>query len=114
MYEVRRGDVCLIDLGAPQGCIQGGLRPAIVVQNDIGNQYSPTVLVAPVTSQLRKANIPTHVFLPHGSGGLKSDSLVLLEQIQTINKNQIVRTIGALDQKQIIHIDNAIKVSLAL
>lgn len=110
---MNRGDICLVDFGMTQGSIQGGHRPAVVVQNNVGNQYSPTVLVVPLTSNTNKTNIPTHVYIPKGCGGLKTNSLALAEQIQTVNKTQITRTLGNLGA-YINNVEAAIKVSLAL
>lgn len=113
MIDVHRGDVCLVNLTSTVGSVQGGFRPVVVVQNETGNHYSPTVLVVPLTSQHKKS-LPTHVFLPVGSGNLKIDSTALTEQIQTIDKNQIERTVGTLSSNYIEAINNAIRISLAL
>ena len=104
----------MVNFGSPNGCAQAGMRPAVVIQNDVGNQYSPTVIVAPMTSRMSKANIPTHVLISEGDGGIKMDSLVLAEQITLINKFQIERTLGKLSSQSLNRIDRAIKVSLAL
>lgn len=114
MESINRGDICLVDFGTTNGCVQGGLRPAIVIQNNIGNHFSPTILVVPLTSRLNKSNLPTHVFIPSGNGGLKTNSLALAEQIQTVNKTQISKIIGYLNSILINKIEHAIKVSLAL
>lgn len=113
MIDIHRGDVCLVNLTSTVGSVQGGYRPVVVVQNDTGNHYSPTVLVVPLTSQHKKP-LPTHVFIPIGIGNLKTDSTALTEQIQTVDKNQIERVVGTLSNKYIEAIDNAIRVSLAL
>ena len=110
---MNRGDICLVDFGATQGNVQGGYRPAIIVQNDVGNYYSPTVLVVPITSNTRKNNLPTHVYIPEGCGGLRTNSLALAEQIQTVNKTQIYKVVGNLGS-YLAKIDDAIKISLAL
>lgn len=114
MESINRGDICLVDFGTANGCVQGGLRPAIVIQNNIGNHFSPTILVVPLTSRLNKSYLPTHVFIPSGNGGLKTNSLALTEQIQTVNKTQISKIIGFLNSIIINKIEHAIKVSLAL
>lgn len=113
MKSINRGDICLVDFGTANGCVQGGLRPAIVVQNNVGNHFSPTVLVVPLTSNLNKPNIPTHVLIPVGSG-LRTNSLALAEQIQTVNKTQISKIIGFLNSILIDEIEHAIRISLAL
>ena len=115
MLDIKRGDVCLVDFGNQIGSIQRGLRPAIVVQNDKGNKYSPVSLVVPMTSRIdSKSRLPTHVYVERGKGGIKTDSLVLAEQIQTVNKSQISRVIGKLALNDICKIDHAILLSLGL
>ena len=113
MIDIHRGDVCLVNLTSTVGSVQGGFRPVVVVQNETGNHYSPTVLVVPLTSKYKKP-LPTHVYLPIGSGNLKVDSTALTEQVQTIDKNQIERVVGTLSSNHIEAIDNAIRISLAL
>ena len=102
--EVKRGDVFLVNFGATFGSVQGGMRPAVIVQNDVGNAHSPTVTVVPITSAMKKKHMPTHVMLNRGEGGVMYDSMILAEQICTINKTQLDRKLGAIRsglQKQV-------------
>ena len=110
---INRGDVCLVHFNGI-GSEQGGYRPAVVVQNNMGNRYSKTVLVMPITSKLNKTNLPTHVLLPAGEGGLKFDSLALAEQIHTVDKARIGNIIGTLSDGIVEYINRAVRISLAL
>mgnify|MGYP000856589148 CR=1 FL=1 len=96
------------------GHVQGGFRPVIVVQNDIGNKYSPTVIAAAITSQRDKSKLPTHIELPAENCGLQKNSIVLLEQIRTIDKKRLKEKMGALDSESMSLIDNALSVSFGL
>ena len=104
----------MVDLSPVIGSEQGGIRPAVVVQNDIGNKYSPTVIIGAITSKLSKAKIPTHVELSASAYGLPKDSVVLLEQLRTIDKMRLKEKIGSLDYKKMQAVDNAIILSLGL
>ena len=109
-----RGDIYLVDLGKPIGSVQGGCRPAVVIQNDIGNQYGPTLIVAPITSRIwKKAEQPTHCRLDKMEC-LSDSSMVLLEQITTIDKSLIRKYLGKFDKSQMNKIDYCIKISLGL
>lgn len=112
--DIRRGDLVIADLSPVVGSEQGGQRPVLVVQNDIGNRYSPTVIVAAVTSQIEKSKLPTHVELKAGSFGLLRNSVVLLEQVRTIDKRRIQQKLGRLDAATMQSVDEALAVSLGL
>ncbi len=111
---VRRGDIYYADLSPVVGSEQGGIRPVLIVQNDIGNKYSPTVIAAAITSQKDKANLPTHIPIQATSCGLNRDSVVLLEQVRTIDKRRLKEKMGKLDRKSMNYINNAISVSFGL
>ena len=95
--EVNRGDIYYADLSPVVGSEQGGVRPVLVVQNDVGNKYSPTVIIAAITSQLSKAKLPTHIELNKDKYNLAKDSVVLLEQIRTLDKRRLREKIGSID-----------------
>ncbi|MEE0797855.1 MAG: type II toxin-antitoxin system PemK/MazF family toxin [Anaerovoracaceae bacterium] len=111
---VKKGDLFFADLSPVVGSEQGGVRPVLVVQNDVGNKYSPTVIVAAVTSQTGKAKLPTHVQLQATQGGLSRDSVVLLEQLRTIDKQRLKEKIGALSENQLPDVEKALEVSLGI
>ena len=112
---VRRGDMFYADLSPVVGSEQGGVRPVLVIQNDTGNKYSPTVIVSAITSQLNKNRLPTHIELDSQEFGLKSDSVVLAEQIRTIDKSRLKEKIGHIDDNRIMNrINNALGVSFGL
>lgn len=111
---VRRGDIFYADLNPVVGSEQGGIRPVLVVQNDIGNKYSPTVIIAAITSQIDKAKLPTHVELKSADYGLEKDSVILLEQLRTLDKRRLKEKITILDQDIMGKIDEALKISLGL
>ena len=111
--EVKRGDLYFADLSPVIGSEQGGVRPILVVQNDIGNKYSPTIIAAAVTSKLDKSRLPTHIELPK-SVGLNKDSVVLLEQIRTIDKRRLKDKIGELPNGLMKKVNNAILVSFGI
>lgn len=94
---VRRGDIYYADLSPVVGSEQGGIRPVLIVQNDVGNRFSPTVIVAAITSQMDKARLPTHIRLQTTAGGLQRESIVLLEQIRTLDKRRLKEYMGRLD-----------------
>lgn len=114
--EVKRSNIYLADLGSDGklGSEQKGTRPVIVLQNDIGNKYSPTVIVAIITSKLNKRNLPTQTLLPKGCGNILQDSLVLTEQTLTIDKSRLIKYIGTVDSNIMNYIDKAVAVSLEL
>ena len=111
---VRRGDIFYADLNPVIGSEQGGIRPVLVVQNDVGNKYSPTVIIAAITSQIDKAKLPTHVELESEEYGLEKDSVILLEQLRTIDKRRLKEKITLLDNDIMIKVDEAVKISLGL
>ena len=111
---VKRGDIYYADLSPVVGSEQGGVRPVLIVQNDIGNKYSPTVIAAAITSQKTKSNLPTHIELPARSTGLQKDSIVLLEQIRTIDKHRLKEKMGKLDDNSMEMVDEAIGISFGL
>lgn len=116
MPDIRRGDVFYACLGLVTGSEQGGVRPVLIIQNDIGNKYSPTVIVAPITSSLKeKANLPTHAFIPVLEGtGLTAISIVLLEQIRTIDKTRLLNRIGCLDADIMDSVNTSICISVGI
>ena len=111
---VKRGDIYYADLSPVVGSEQGGTRPVLIVQNDTGNRHSPTVIAAAITSQTGKARLPTHINIPGGSVGLSKDSVILLEQIRTIDKKRLREHMGHLDENQMMMVDDAIAVSFGL
>ena len=111
---VKRGDIYYADLSPVVGSEQGGLRPVLIVQNDTGNRHSPTVIAAAITSQINKAKLPTHIELEGKSYGLSKDSVVLLEQIRTIDKRRLRERMGKLDAGLMNKVDSAIAVSFGL
>ncbi|MGI5984921.1 MAG: type II toxin-antitoxin system PemK/MazF family toxin [Clostridiales bacterium] len=114
MSTVRRGDIYYADLSPVVGSEQGGMRPVLIVQNDTGNKHSPTVIAAAITSQVGKARLPTHIELSGQSCGLSRDSVILLEQIRTIDKSRLRERMGRLDDPLMNEVDNAIAVSFGL
>ena len=112
--KIKRGQIWYADLSPVVGSEQGGFRPVLMLQNDIGNKYAPTVIVAIITSRNTKAKIPTHYWLDKGQGGLVCDSMVELEQIRTLDKKRLKQFMGTIDQEQMKEIDKKIKISLAL
>ncbi len=111
---IRRGDIFFADLSPVVGSEQGGTRPVLVLQNDIGNQYSPTTIVAAITSQISKAKLPTHVEVNAKSSGLEKDSVILLEQIRTIDKSRLKEKITSLNEELMGKVAQAIEISLGL
>lgn len=113
--DIRRGDVVWGDLGVPVDNVQGGIRPVIIVQNDVGNRFSPTTLAVPVTSSKTKKYLPTHVAIKaEPSNGLSLDSLVLTEQHFTISKRNIYEKLGTLSSEQLARVNVALAVSMGL
>ncbi len=111
---VKRGELYYADLSPVVGSEQGGIRPVLVVQNDIGNKYSPTVIAAAITSKLNKAKLPTHIELSSKEYGLEKDSVVLLEQIRTIDKTRLKEKIGELSDSKMIQVNKAMMISLGV
>ena len=111
---VRRGDIFYADLSPVVGSEQGGTRPVLIVQNDTGNRHSPTVIAAAITSQTGKARLPTHINIAGGSVGLSKDSVILLEQVRTIDKRRLREHMGQLDDDHMELVNEAIAVSLGL
>ncbi len=114
MNQVKRGDIYFADLSPVVGSEQGGMRPVLIVQNNTGNRHSPTVIAAAITSQLGKARLPTHIELTGSSCGLSRDSVILLEQIRTIDKSRLRERMGRLDDDTMRRVNNAISVSFGL
>ncbi len=112
--NVKRGEIYYADLSPVIGSEQGGIRPVLIVQNDIGNRYSPTVIAAAITSQKEKTKLPTHIEIESVGCGLSKDSIVLLEQIRTIDKKRLKERMGMLDNNSMYRIDNALSVSFGL
>ncbi|QAT41264.1 type II toxin-antitoxin system PemK/MazF family toxin [Clostridium sp. JN-9] len=111
---MKRGDIFYADLSPVVGSEQGGVRPVIIIQNDIGNRYSPTVIVAAITSQINKAKLPTHVEISSEEYGLNKDSVVLLEQIRTLDKKRLKDKIGHMTVEDMKKVDEALLISIGL
>ncbi|MBR6726741.1 MAG: type II toxin-antitoxin system PemK/MazF family toxin [Clostridia bacterium] len=112
--SVKRGDIYYADLSPVVGSEQGGMRPVLIIQNDVGNKYSPTVIVAAITSRMSKTKLPTHIDVHADRSGVARDSVVLLEQLRTLDKRRLKEKMGHLDEQVMRSIDNAIAVSLGL
>ena len=111
---VKRGDIYYADLSPVVGSEQGGMRPVLIIQNDVGNKYSPTVIVAAITSRMSKTKLPTHIDVYADRAGVARDSVVLLEQLRTLDKRRLKEKMGHLDEQVMHSIDTAIAVSLGL
>ena len=111
---IRRGDIFYADLRPVVGSEQGGVRPVLIIQNDVGNKHSPTVICAAITSQMHKAKLPTHVELKCKEYALAKDSVVLLEQLRTIDKKRLKDKVCHLDNNILLKIDKALEISLEL
>ncbi|MGF7184279.1 mRNA interferase MazF [Desulfitispora alkaliphila] len=111
---IKRGDVFYAQLNPVVGSEQGGLRPVLIVQNNIGNQYSPTTIVSAITSQISKAKLPTHIELKAHESGLEKDSVILTEQIRTIDKSRLTEKITTLNEETIKRVDKALEISLGV
>ena len=111
---IKRGDIYYADLSPVIGSEQGGVRPVLIVQNDIGNKYSPTVIAAAITSRQSKTDLPTHIEVKAIDCGLAKDSVVLLEQVRTIDKRRLKEKMGALQSSDMNKINNAISISMGL
>lgn len=114
MVIVKRGDIYYADLSPVIGSEQGGIRPVLIVQNDVGNKYSPTVIAAAITSQINKAKMPTHIELAAKEYGLNKDSVILLEQVRTIDKRRLREKIGCLDEPLMSTVNDALMISFGL
>ena len=112
--NIKRGDIFYADLSPVVGSEQGGIRPVLIVQNDVGNKYSPTVIAAAITSQQFKTKMPTHRCVNASVCGLSKDSVVLLEQIRTLDKKRLKEKMGNLPETDMDRIDNALSVSIGL
>ncbi|HEY8463781.1 MAG TPA: type II toxin-antitoxin system PemK/MazF family toxin [Bacillota bacterium] len=111
---VRRGDIFYANLNPVLGSEQGGQRPVLIIQNDVGNMYSPTTIVAAITSRIKRAKLPTHIELNAAHANLEKDSVVLLEQLRTIDKQRLMEKITHLDEETMAKVDRAIETSLGL
>ncbi len=111
---IRRGDIFYADLSPVVGSEQGGVRPVLIIQNDIGNKYSPTVIIAAITSQINKAKLPTHIEIDAKQYGLPKDSVILLEQVRTIDKRRFIEKICKLDDEMMRKVNEGLMVSLGL
>lgn len=111
---VKRGDIFYADLSPVVGSEQGGTRPVLVIQNDVGNKFSPTVIVAAITSQINKAKMPTHIEISANDFGLAKDSVILLEQIRTIDKRRLKEKIGKLNDDLLTQVDEALGISFGI
>lgn len=112
--NVRRGDIYYADLSPVIGSEQGGIRPVLIVQNDVGNKYSPTVIAAAITSRIGKSKLPTHIEVYAQQYGLARDSVILLEQIRTLDKKRLKEKMGHLDEDVMNQVNDAITVSFGL
>lgn len=112
--SIKKGDLYFADLSPVMGSEQGGVRPVLVVQNDVGNKFSPTIIVAAVTSKKNKADLPTHVEIDAGGNGLSKNSIVLLEQLRTIDKRRLKERIGTIDKNRLPEVNEALSVSLGI
>ncbi len=112
--NIKRGDIFYADLSPVIGSEQGGLRPVLIVQNDVGNKYSPTVIAAAITSKMSKTKLPTHIDVPGEDAGLSKDSIILLEQIRTIDKKRLKEKMGHLSDETMSSVNSAIEVSFGL
>ena len=112
--SVHRGEIYYADLSPVVGSEQGGIRPVLIVQNDVGNRHSPTVIAAAITSRRDKARLPTHITVNSGTSGLAKDSIILLEQIRTLDKRRLRERMGELDTASMDKVDSALSVSFGL
>lgn len=112
--KVKRGDIYYADLSPVTGSEQGGLRPVLIVQNDVGNKFSPTVIAAAITSQINKAKLPTHIEITATEHGVTKDSVVLMEQVRTIDKKRLREHVGQLNEVLMKQVDEAILISFGL
>ncbi|MBO4407071.1 MAG: type II toxin-antitoxin system PemK/MazF family toxin [Clostridia bacterium] len=111
---VKRGEIYYADLSPVVGSEQGGVRPVLIIQNDVGNRFSPTVIAAAITSRTGKTRLPTHIDLAARVYGLQRDSVVLLEQVRTLDKERLLERMGRVDEERMAEVDNALRVSFGL
>lgn len=111
---MKRGEIYFADLSPAIGSEQGGVRPVLIIQNDVGNRYGPTVIAAAITSRMGKTRIPTHIFLPAGESGLPKDSVVLLEQVRTIDKSRLRKLVGRLSEDMMRQVESALAISFGM
>lgn len=111
---IKRGEIYYADLSPVVGSEQGGVRPVLIVQNDIGNKYSPTVIAAAITSRKYKTDLPTHISLDAAGSGLSKDSIILLEQVRTIDKSRLKERMGSLSESAMNEVNHALSVSFGL
>lgn len=114
MLTIKRGDIYYADLSPVIGSEQGGIRPVLIIQNDVGNKYSPTVIAAAITSKLNKSRLPTHIEVDAREYGLAKDSIILLEQIRTLDKQRLKERMGHLNENKMIDVNKALFVSFGL
>ena len=112
--DIKRGEVFYADLSPVVGSEQGGVRPVLILQNDVGNRHSPTVIAAAITSKSEKNPLPTHIQLPQGAGGLSRESIVLLEQVRTLDKRRQREKTGSVSAEAMDRVDRALGISLGL
>ena len=111
---IKRGDIFYADLRPVVGSEQGGIRPVLIIQNNVGNRHSPTVICAAITSKMNKAKLPTHIEIDAGTYGIEKDSVILLEQLRTIDKKRLKDKVCHLDNQILVKIDKALEISLEL
>ena len=111
---IKRGDIFYADLRPVVGSEQGGIRPVLIIQNDVGNRHSPTVICAAITSKMNKAKLPTHIEIDASSYGIEKDSVILLEQLRTIDKRRLKDQVCHLDQAMLDRVNHALEISLEL
>jgi len=109
-----RGDIFLVDLDPVKGSEQGKTRPCVVIQNDLGNQYSPVTIIACITSKIERRAYPTNVYISSKETGLDFDSLVILNQIRTVDKSRLIKKVGSIPEAKMLEVDVALKISLGL
>lgn len=112
--KIRIGDIFFADLNPVKGCEQDGIRPVLIVQNDIGNRYSPTVIGIPITTSIKKTSLPTHIPIYSSITDIPKDSIILVEQIRTLDKSRLKAKIGRLDRETMNKVKNAIKRNLSI
>jgi mRNA interferase MazF len=114
MNQIRRGDIYFANLDPVIGSEQGGIRPVLIIQNNTGNQFSPTVIITTITASKTKHRIPTHIDIPRYTVGLPEDSMILTEQIKTLDKSRLIRFVGRLDMDKMEQVNRALSISIGL
>jgi mRNA interferase MazF len=109
--DIRRGDIYYADLDPVVGSEQGGIRPVVIIQNDTGNRFSPTVIVSAITTSKTKHHIPTHIYIPRNTAGLPADSTILTEQVKTLDKKRLIRFVGSLNRDMMEQVNKALAIS---